>query len=109
MVIFFGLTNLLAMFQHMMNTILHNLIQGGKVIVYLDDILIFTKDLTKHCQIIKQVLDKLQKHHLYLKLEKSTFEAREVDYLGVIISNSKVRMDPDKIKAIKEWPSPKTK
>ena len=93
----------------MMNTILHNLIQGRKVIVYLDNILIFTKDLMEHQSIVWQVLEKLRTYHLYLKIEKCTFEAREVDYLGIIISNSKVKMDLDKIKAVKEWPILKTK
>ena len=85
-----------------MNTILHNLIQGGKVIVYLDDILIFTKDLEEHWCIVKQVLDKLWKHHLYLKIEKCIFKAKEVDYLGVIIGNELVKMDPAKIKVVNE-------
>ena len=93
----------------MMNTILHDLIQGGKVIVYLDNILIFTKDLKEHREIVKQVLDRLRKHHLYLKIEKCTFEAEQVEYLGVIIGKGMVKMDPTKIKAVKTWPIPKTK
>ena len=83
---FFRLTNSSVTFQRMMNTILHNLIQGGKVIIYLDNILIFTKDLDEHCCIIQQVLEMLHRHLLYLKIKKCTFEAREVDYLGIIPS-----------------------
>ena len=104
---FFGLTNSPATFQCMMNTILHNLIQGGKVIVYLDDILIFTKDLKEHREIVKQVLERLWKHHLYLKIEKCTFETEQVKYLGVIIRKGMVKMDPAKIEAVKNWPIPK--
>ena len=106
---FFGLTNSPATFQQMMNTILHDLIQGEKVIVYLDNILIFTKDLKEHREIVKQVLEQLQKHHLYLKIEKCTFEAEQVEYLRVIIRKGMVKMDPAKIKAVKNWPIPKTK
>ena len=109
MVMFFRLTNSLATFQRMINTILHNLIQGGKVIVYLDNILIFTKDLDEHCHIVRQVLDKLRQHYLYLKIEKCIFEANKINYLGVIIGKGMVKMDPDKIKAVKDWPIPKTK
>ena len=79
------------------------------MIVYLDDILIFTKTLEEHRHIVRKVLDKLREHHLYLKIEKCTFEAREIDYLGIIIGNGTARMDPAKVKAIKEWPVPKTK
>ena len=92
-----------------MNSILHDLIQGGKVVVYLDGILIFTKTLEEHRHIVQKVLDKLREHHLYLKIEKCTFEAREIDYLGIIIGNGTARMDPAKVKAIKEWPVLKTK
>ena len=92
-----------------MNTILHNLIQEGKVIIYLDNILIFTKNLNEYRSIVKQVLEKLRKHHLYLKIEKCMFEAKEVNYLGIIIRNGIVKMDLAKIKAVKDWPIPKTK
>ena len=93
----------------MMNTILHDLIQEGKFIVYLDNILIFIKDLKEHYQIVWQVLEKLQKHYLYLKIKKSTFETWKVDYIGVIIGNGIVRMNLAKIKATQDWPVPKTK
>ena len=55
-VMFFGLTNSPATFQAMMNTLFHDLIQHGKVVIYLDDILIFTKDITEHRIVVKEVL-----------------------------------------------------
>ena len=105
---FFGLTNSPATFQNMMHDILNELINEGKVLVYLDDILIFTKDLDEHRRLVKRVLAKLEEHKLFLKPEKCDFEKTEVEYLGVIISEDSVRMDPVKVKGIMEWPEPKT-
>ena len=69
-VMFFGLTNTPTTFQAMMNTLFHDLIQQGKVVIYLDDILIFTKDIAKHRIIIKEVLKILRQNKLYLKPAK---------------------------------------
>lgn len=108
LVMFFGLTNSPATFQTMMNEILRELINEGHVIVYLDDILIFTEDLETHRKIVKQVLEVLESHKLFLKPEKCDFEKTVIEYLGVIISHNSMRMDPVKIKGIAEWPVPKT-
>ena len=105
---FFGLTNSPATFQNMMNDILKELIDEGKVLVYLDDILIFTRDLDEHQKLVKRVLSKLEEHKLLLKPEKCNFEKTEVEYLGVIISEDSVRMDPVKVKGIMDWPEPTT-
>jgi hypothetical protein len=91
----------------MMNDILRDLINGGHVIVYLDDILIFTDNLEEHRQILRRVLETLEKHKLFLKPEKCDFEKTEIEYLGVIISHNSMRMDPTKSKGIMEWPVPK--
>ncbi len=108
-VMFFGLTNLPTTFQWMMNNIFRDLIGKGKVTIYLDDILIFTKDLTEHHQIVKHVLQCLWEHKLFLKAEKCKFEVLETEYLGVIISQDSVRMDPMKVAGIAEWPTPTKK
>ncbi|SJL08318.1 uncharacterized protein ARMOST_11681 [Armillaria ostoyae] len=92
-VMFFGLTNSPATFQWMMNDIFKDLISEGKVTIYLDDILIFTKDLDEHRHIA----------------EKCEFEVLETEYLGVIISEGQVRMDPIKLAGIAEWPTPTKK
>ena len=89
-VMFFGLTNSPATFQNLMNDILHDLVMAGKVLVYLDDILIFTKTLEEHRQIVARVLQVLCQHRLYLKLEKCEFERTEIEYLGLIISEGEV-------------------
>ncbi len=106
---FFGLTNSPAMFQWMMNDIFRDLIGEGKVTIYLDDILIFSKNLNEHRQIFKRVLQCLRENKLFLKAEKCKFEVLETEYLGVIISENSIRMDPVKIAGITEWPMPTKK
>ena len=73
-VMFFGLTSSLATFQTFMNHILRDKIVAGHVIVYLDNILIFTDNLEEHRPIVKRVLEILRKHKLYLRPEKCSFE-----------------------------------
>jgi hypothetical protein len=108
-VMFFGLTNSPATFQNMMNDIFRDLLLTGQVIIYMDNILIFTYDLTTHRLLTRQVLTVLQKHNLFLKPEKCTFEALEVEYLGVVISQGQLKMDPKKIEALKTWPTLRSK
>lgn len=109
LVMFFGLTNSPATFQNMMNDIFHELVLTGKVVVYMDDILIFSDDLAELRLLTRRVLDVLQEHKLCLKPEKCVFEALEVEYLGVIVSYGQLRMDPKKIAALASWPTPKCK
>jgi histidyl-tRNA synthetase len=104
---FFDLTNSPATFQTMMNDILRELINEGKVIVYLDDILIFTDNLEEHQLLTKQVLKIVQDNKLFPKPEKCEFECTEIEYLGVIVSYISMKMDPAKIKGMMEWPEPK--
>ena len=108
-VMFFGLTNSPATFQAMMNTLFHDLIQQGKVVIYLDDILIFTKDITEHRIIVKEVLEILRQNKLYLKPAKCKMEKDEIKYLGMIIGHGKVRMDPIKVNTVRNWKEPRTK
>ena len=109
LVMFFGLTNSPATFQTMMDGIFEELISEGVVVVYLDDILIFTKTLEEHRRVVKRVLEILQEHNLFLKPEKCEFERTEIEYLGVIISHNSVRMDPVKVSGVSEWPVPSNK
>ncbi len=106
---FFGLTNLPTTFQWMMNDIFRNLIGEGKVTIYLDDILIFSKNLKEHREIVKRVLQCLRENKLFLKAEKCEFKVLETKYLSVIISENSIRMDPVKIAGIAEWPTPTKK
>ena len=106
---FFGLTNSPATFQTMMNDIFMDMISEGVVVVYLDDILIFTKDLDEHRRITQRVLRRLAEHELYLRPEKSEFEKTRIEYLGLVISENRVEMDPVKVAGVAEWPKPTNK
>ncbi|SJL13532.1 uncharacterized protein ARMOST_16976 [Armillaria ostoyae] len=108
-IMFFGLTNSPATFQWMMNNIFKDLISEGKVMIYLDDILIFTKDLDEHRHIVRHILQHLHENKLFLKAEKCEFEVLKTEYLRVIISKGQVQMDPIKLAGIMEWPTPTKK
>jgi Reverse transcriptase (RNA-dependent DNA polymerase) len=80
---FFGLCNSPATFQRMINTILEDMITAGHVLVYINDIMIYSPgSLTQHISLVQQVLLRLHKNKLYLKLEKCEFHKKEVEYLG---------------------------
>jgi len=105
---FFGLTNSPSTFQTMMDTIFRDLMTAGEVIIYMDDILIATPNNPEHHQrLVHQVLTRLEEHNLYLKPEKCTFEALEVEYLGLIIGHGRIRMDPIKVVGVDGWKPPK--
>ncbi len=108
-VMFFGLTNSPATFQTMMNEIFRELITEGFVVVYLDDILIFTEQWKKHARITKRVLQIIADNKLYLKPEKCQFHKTELDYLGHKISHDTIAMDPIKVAGVTEWPTPQNK
>ena len=85
-----------------MNYILKEFIDKGHMVVYLDNILIFTLKVKTYRYLVQQVFEILQKNKLYLKLEKCTFEVWEVKYLGLIMECGTMWMDPVKIKIIDE-------
>lgn len=108
-VMFFGLCNAPATFQAFVNEIFKELIYQDVVVIYLDDILIFSKDWTSHRQVVREVFEILRKNKLFLKPQKCEFETDRVKYLGHIIGNGKVCMDPKKVEAVRTWPVPKNK
>ena len=103
----FGLTNAPATFQYFMNDIFHDLLDVC-VVVYLDDILIYSDDIETHRKQVKDVLARLRKHNLHARPEKSGFHMNSIEYLGVIISPTGIAMDPEKVKVILDWPAPTT-
>jgi hypothetical protein len=109
LVMFFGLTHSPATFQTMMNDIFREEIAEGWVVIYMDDILVFSKDKNEHQEQVKRILEKLRQHQLLLKAKKCYFEKEEIEFLGLIISEKGIRMDPHKVKAITDWPIPTTK
>ena len=105
-VMYFGLTNAPATFQRMMNDLLKKWILAGKLVVYLDDILIYTDSLEENRQITKEVLQVLTDNDLFVNSEKSTFFTDKIEYLGTIVSYGQASMDPEKVKGVTEWPVP---
>ena len=103
---FFGMTNSLATFQTMMNDIFRTLIAEGIVVVYLDDILIFTRMEEEHEQAVRRVLEVLVEHKLFLRPEKCEFHWKRIEYLGLVISENKVEIDPVKVAGVHDWPIP---
>lgn len=101
----FGLTNAPASFQSLMNDLFRDMFDIC-VIIYLDDILIFSSTLEEHRKHVLEVLKRLQQHRLYAKVEKCSFHTQEVEYLGFIVTTDGVKMDPAKISAIRDWPKP---
>jgi len=89
-----------------MNNLFSNLLDMC-VVVYLDDILIYSDDITQHRKHVKEVLKRLQKAGLYAKAEKCKFHSDSVKYLGYVLSPSGLTMSDAKVKTIQEWPEPK--
>ena len=105
---YFGLCNLPATFQAMMNKIFTNM--DNTVMVYIDNLMIFTKTETQaeHDKIVLEVLRQLEENDLFVKPKKCTFHTTEVDLLGMIVGCDGIKMDQEKVRAILEWPEPKT-
>ena len=101
----------------MMNEIFQMEVAQGWLLVYMDNIAIHTKPLKeeteeqheqRHKRLIHQVLKKLEMHDLYLKPEKCEFLKREIEYLGVIVGNGVLKMNPKKLESVKNWSVPKS-
>jgi len=107
MVMFFGLTNSPATFQMMMNAIFEEELREGWLIIYMDDMLIATHDNpTFHKKCVHRILQKLTVNDLYLKPQKCVFEQKRIEFLGVILQNGTIHMDPAKTQGVADWPRP---
>src|SRR6266446_1566449 len=103
---FFGLCNLPATLQTMMNDILCPFINHNEAVCYMDDILIYSASLTDHQRITQEILQTLCSYKLFLRPEKCKFEHQEVDYLRLVISKDHVAVDPVKVQGVTDWPQP---
>ena len=106
-VMFFGLTNSPAMFQAMMNELLRDLTNMGKVAVFIDDVIVGTETEEGHDELVVEVIKRLEENDLYVKPEKCKWKVREVEFLGVVIGPEGIKMEKEKVKGVLEWPTPK--
>jgi hypothetical protein len=103
----FGLSNAPAVFQRFMNDIFSDLLDVC-VIIYLDDILIYSDDMSQHKKHIKEVLRRLRQHGLYANAEKCEFHKKDtMEYLGFILSPNGLLMSKEKVQTIIDWPEPR--
>ena len=106
-VMFFGMTNSLAIFQGMMNEIMGDLINEGKMVVFVDDVLVGTDGEEGHDKIVAEVLKRLEENDLYVKPEKCSWKMNKVNFLGVVIDQGKIEMEEDKVVKVLNWPIPR--
>ena len=104
---FFGMTNLPATFQAMMNEILRDLINEGKVAVFVDDVLVGTETEKGHDEIVKEILRRLEENDLYIKPEKCVWKVRKIGFLEVVIGPNGIEIEKEKVYGVLSWPEPK--
>ena len=101
----FGLANAPATFQNMMNKIFKDMF-NLRVVIYLDDILIYSENEQDHVALVKRVLDRLQEFQLAIVPDKCKWHRYSINFLGYIISPEGVEMDQEKIRTVVEWEAP---
>ena len=106
-VMFFGMTNSPVTFQAMINEILRNLINEGKVAAFVDDVLVETETEEGHDEIVKEILRRLEENNLYIKPEKCVWKVRKIRFLGVVIGPNRIEMEKEKVNGVLSWPQPK--
>ena len=102
----FGLTNAPSTFMRLMNHVLRDCI-GKYVVVYFDDILVYSQSLDDHLKHLREVFLVLRNNSLFANSDKCTFCVDSIVFLGFVVNKKGVHVDPEKIKAIQEWPTPK--
>jgi len=106
-VMFFGLTNSLAIFQAMINELLRDLINIEKVVVFIDDMIVGTEEEEGHDKLVAEVVKRLKENNLYVKPEKYKWKVREIEFLEVVIGLKGIKMEKEKVKDVLEWLTPK--
>lgn len=103
----FGLTSAPATFMNLMNDIFHDLLDTC-VVVFMDDILIYSKTTNEHLEHLNLVLAILKKHQLYAKMSKCEFLKTKMEFLGHVVSHKGLQVDPNKVDAVVKWPVPQS-
>ena len=102
-VMFFGLTNSLAMFQTMMNEILQNLINTGEVTSFTNNIIVGIEEVEGYDEMVEEVIKRLAENNLYVILEKCKQKVSEVGFLGVVIGPDMIKIEEEKVKGVLNW------
>ena len=106
-VMFFGLTNSPATFQTIMNELLIDLINMGKVAAFIDDMIVGIENEEGRDELVAEIIKRLEENDLYVKPEKCKWKVREVGFLGVVIGPEGIKMEEEKVKGVLDWPRPK--
>ena len=106
-VIFFGLTNSPVTFQVMMNKLLRDLINMGKVVAFIDDVIVGMEEKEGHNELAVEIIKRLEENDLYVKPEKYKWKVREVGFLGVVIGPDRIKIKEEKVKGVLNWLTPK--
>ena len=101
-VMFFGLTNSSATFQAMMNELLRDLINTGKVAVFINDVIVETETEEEHDELVAEVVKMLEENDLYMKLEKCKWKVKKIEFLDVVIGPEGIKMEKEKVKGVLE-------
>jgi len=104
---FFGMTNSPAMFQAIMNKILRDIINEGKVAAFVDNVLVGTETEKGYDEIVEEVLRRLEENNLYIKPEKCVWKVRKIRFLGVVIGPSGIEIEKKKVDGVLSWPEPR--
>jgi len=91
----------------MMNKLLRDLINMGKVVAFIDDVIVGTETEEGHNEIVAEIIKRLEENDLYVKSEKYKQKVRKVGFLGVIIGLGGIKMEEEKMKGVLDWPTPK--
>jgi len=100
---FFGLTNFPTMFQTMMNKILRDLINIGKVVSFINNVIIGIEMEEGHDELVEEVMKRLAENNLYVKPKKCKWKVREVGFLEVVIKLEEIKMKEEKVKGVLDW------
>ncbi len=95
------------MFQAIINKLLRDLINTGKVVAFIDDVIVGMETEEGHDEIVVEIIRRMEENDLYIKLEKCKWKVREVGFLGVVIGPEGIKMEKVKVKGVLEWPTPK--